>query len=383
MRVVLTIDFSPWSAYGGGAQRSTHRLATELSRRGHEVHAVFTKPPHERVEVPALEYRHHWAVLPALASRRGAVLRPTSGLFVAATVARLDARAPVDVVHAQGEEGAWLDRLPGRRRIRLVSTPRHPRYPAGMYSPPRGLGTTAGLALRESKYLLQERASRIADQVAVASRFTARQVARTFGLRRDAIAVVPNGVDSVYTEVEREPGAADGPVVFWGRLEPDKGLRELLRAWSRLPDDLRGGRRLIVVGRGSLRDEALATPHVAVRPWAEPAELARLLSTASLAALPSHHESFGNTIAEALVSGTPVLTSDAEALTELVEHEQRGLCVPRNDPAALETGLRRLLGDARLRERLGAAGRTWARGRLTWSACAEAYERLYGPTGAP
>ena len=33
MRVVLTTNFSPWSGYGGGGQRSTHQLASALSTR--------------------------------------------------------------------------------------------------------------------------------------------------------------------------------------------------------------------------------------------------------------------------------------------------------------------------------------------------------------
>ena len=47
MKVVLTCNFSPWSAYSGGAQRSTHNLARALVRRGHRVKVVFTKAPLE------------------------------------------------------------------------------------------------------------------------------------------------------------------------------------------------------------------------------------------------------------------------------------------------------------------------------------------------
>ena len=87
MTIILTIDFSPWSAYGGGAQRSTHNLACALCRRGHDVSVVYTKAPWETVAPPDdLPYTVHWATFFDVRSRRKAPLRPLNASSVARVV---------------------------------------------------------------------------------------------------------------------------------------------------------------------------------------------------------------------------------------------------------------------------------------------------------
>ena len=71
------------------------------------------------------------------------------------------------------------------------------------------------------------------------------------------------------------------------------------------------------------------------------------------------------------------LAARVGGLAEAVIHEETGLLVPPEDPAALAESLARSIGDLALRERLGAAGP--ARITKTYSppAMVDAYERLY------
>ena len=55
--------------------------------------------------------------------------------------------------------------------------------------------------------------------------------------------------------------------------------------------------------------------------------------------------------------GRPVVASAVGGLVDAVEDEVTGLLVPPGDPAALRGAIERLLGDADLRGRLGAAAR--------------------------
>ncbi|MEV6371154.1 glycosyltransferase family 4 protein [Micromonospora musae] len=95
---------------------------------------------------------------------------------------------------------------------------------------------------------------------------------------------------------------------------------------------------------------------------------------ADLLVLPSRAETYGMVVTEALARAVPVLGTAVgglpEALGRASDGERPGLLVPAGDPTALAGGLRRWLGDADLRGRLGRAARD-RRGTLTgWSVTA-------------
>ncbi|MEZ4381276.1 MAG: glycosyltransferase family 4 protein [Nannocystaceae bacterium] len=383
MRVVLTVDFSPWSPYSGGAQRSTDRLAQALARRGHRVTVVYTRALLDRTQAPpGLPYAVRWARLPALRSRRAAPLRPLSGLAVREVLRELlaDAREPT-IVHCNGEEGAFLPALRERRRFALVATPRHPGYPAAFADGwPRSLAARLRIAAVDGKYLAQGVVARAADRVCPPSAYAGELVARAFAIAPSRITPVHNGVDPVFLDAAPRRPPAAGPLLFFGRLEADKGILELVDAWRRLP----APPPLQVVGRGSLEAELRArraalpaTHRLELLDWQAPAALAELARAAGLVALPSRRESFGNAIAEAMAVGAPVLTADATALPELVRHGERGWLVPPGDVEALAAALARLIEDAPLRATLGAAAARWAREHLSWDATAARFEAIY------
>jgi glycosyltransferase involved in cell wall biosynthesis len=78
-----------------------------------------------------------------------------------------------------------------------------------------------------------------------------------------------------------------------------------------------------------------------------------------------------------MACGCPVVASDAASLPEVVGHEESGLIVPPNDPAAITAALARLAGDTDLWQRLSAGARRRVEERFTWdltaARCLEAY----------
>ncbi len=90
--------------------------------------------------------------------------------------------------------------------------------------------------------------------------------------------------------------------------------------------------------------------------------------------LPSQNENFGNTAAEAVACGTPVLVTDRCGIAPMVE-ERAGLVVP-HDCAALEAGLSRILGDAALAARLR-EGCKGVAASLSWAEPLAQMETLY------
>ena len=96
---------------------------------------------------------------------------------------------------------------------------------------------------------------------------------------------------------------------------------------------------------------------------------------ADLFVLPSQNENFGNTAAEAVACGTPVLVTDRCGIAPLVD--RRAGLVVSHDCAALEAGLEEILDDpdfaARLRAGCGGVARS-----LGWAEPLAQMESLYG-----
>jgi glycogen synthase len=156
----------------------------------------------------------------------------------------------------------------------------------------------------------------------------------------DNAVFVPNGIAVPARVADEAPGLE---VFFTGRLSPEKGVRELAEAAR--------GMNLVVTGDGPLRDL------VPTRGFVSRDELERCFERAAVVVCPSLSEGFGVVCAEAMAHGKPVVASAVGGLANLIEDGRTGLLVPPGDVRALRAAIERLLGDQRLRRRLGAAAR--------------------------
>lgn len=189
----------------------------------------------------------------------------------------------------------------------------------------------------------------------------------------------------------RPDWAGEGPVVgFVGRIEPRKGVIDLMRAAPFLLEK-RPGTRIVVVGEDELgasaayRDEVRALAGElgdrVLLAGAVP-EANRLMPWFDALAVPSLVEPFGTVAAEALAAGTPVVATRSGGMAEYVEDGRNGALVEPGRPAELASALDRVLDDAAA---LGARGREDA-GRFASDRVAAAVadalgEALAGPRG--
>jgi glycogen(starch) synthase len=175
------------------------------------------------------------------------------------------------------------------------------------------------------------------------------------------VRVIPSGVE-VPPFVREEVSPPE--VLFAGRLSREKGILELVEAAR--------GMELVVAGDGPLRTQVPGAlgfvPH---------RELGELYERSAVVACPSHREGFGVVCAEAMAYGRPVVAGAVGGLLDLVVHEETGLLVPSRDVAALRAALERLLGDADLRHRLGAAARERIRKHFAWKPVTDATLAAY------
>jgi glycosyltransferase involved in cell wall biosynthesis len=156
----------------------------------------------------------------------------------------------------------------------------------------------------------------------------------------------------------------EGPirVLLIARMIREKGVADFAAA-ARL---LKGKAEFVLVGapdpgnpdtvtEGELRgweEEGLVT-------WLGPRQdIADLLRGAHIACQPStFREGLPKSALEAMASGKPLVATDIPGCREAVVQDETGFLVPPRDPAALAAALERLIGDAALRARFGAAAR--------------------------
>ena len=97
-----------------------------------------------------------------------------------------------------------------------------------------------------------------------------------------------------------------------------------------------------------------------------------LYAEAEVAVVPSLYEGFSLPAIEAMACGVPLVATTGGALPEVVGPDGiAALTVEPGNADALAQAIGRMLGDAELRERLGAAGRDRVLNRFTWRRTAE------------
>jgi phosphatidylinositol alpha-1,6-mannosyltransferase len=185
------------------------------------------------------------------------------------------------------------------------------------------------------------------------------------------------GIDAA--AVRARYGLTGGPwLLTVARLEWHKGIDTVIKALPAVraahPDV-----RYAVAGTGPRQPqlEALAreggvADAVRFLGFVPDADLAPLYNAAALYVGASRYhellvEGFGISIVEASASGLAVVGGRSGGVTDAVRDGETGILVDPESPAAVAHGITRLLGDATLRKRMGAAGRRAVETYYNWS----------------
>lgn len=242
----------------------------------------------------------------------------------------------------------------------------------------------AGDTMRtHSRYLdslLMPEAARMADRVIAVSTHTAQDLIAEIPEIENKVSVVPLGISSLPAPTPRatlEQIGIDRPYfLFVGTLEPRKNLPNLLKAYAKLPKDVRAAGLLVIVGGkgwGGVNVPAMVqelgiTDNVRIIGYASEEVLSTLYAHALFLAMPSLYEGFGLPLAEAMAMGTPVLTSNCASMPEVAG--SAGLLVNPMNIDHISQGLLTLLTDDHLRRQLAEQARLNA-ARFSWERAAE------------
>ncbi|HXM21605.1 MAG TPA: glycosyltransferase family 4 protein [Terriglobales bacterium] len=159
--------------------------------------------------------------------------------------------------------------------------------------------------------------------------------------------------------------AADAPILYFGRLSPEKGVADLLRAMKHLPHV-----QLQIAGDGPQRSELeslareLCLKNVKFAGHVGGKDLDRLIASACFTVLPSRaYETLGKTILESYAWGRPVIASDLGSRRELVDQGETGLLFPPGNVEQLGKAISFLVGRPELAAQMGVAGRRFVEAR--------------------
>jgi sugar transferase (PEP-CTERM/EpsH1 system associated) len=206
-----------------------------------------------------------------------------------------------------------------------------------------------------------------------------KKCSKTEGIAAKRLVVIRNGVD--LTRFAYTGPSYQRYALMVGRLVPEKNIESLLRSMQILTQELPEF-RLIIAGDGPSRAslESMATDlqlGERVKFLGTVADIASLMSGASLFVLPSLTEGISLTLLEAMATGLPVVATAVGGNPEVVADRETGFLVPPKSPRALADAMTRLWNEPALARELGAAGRARVEQRFDIRDTVTAYQDLY------
>lgn len=216
------------------------------------------------------------------------------------------------------------------------------------------------------------------------------------GVNLDLFRPIPLEEARIHVGTPCEPCEETHVLLYVGRMDPLKGVDDLLRALPHVaqylgPDWSCRTCLALIGGDAESSDASLRREMdrlIQLKENLGIGELAAFLgrrdqdelpyyySAADVSVVPSHYESFGMVALESLACGTPVVASRVGGLTHIVEDGLNGFLVPRGDPETLASRISHLLEDCRLRRRMGFYGTETAR-QYAWPHIADQIVGLY------
>lgn len=208
---------------------------------------------------------------------------------------------------------------------------------------------------------------------------------KLFGLgpRRSAVIYYP--IDLNQFRSASQHGPSDWlDVIFVGTLCERKGSLRLGQAANQF---LRacGRARLIYIGRDPQQERAKIQQavdedlrdRVIFRQQISSQELAQVMRSAAVMAVPSRHEAAGLVYIEAMACGLAIVGGNGTGIPEIVPHGQAGLLVDPMNVQAIGAAVSELLQNDALRQSMGTTGRQRAEQMFEASICAVKTEQFY------
>lgn len=189
------------------------------------------------------------------------------------------------------------------------------------------------------------------DRIIAATETEKKELIQHYGAYPDKIDVIPCGVNmELFRPLDKGHARQqlgldhENLILFVGRVEPLKGLRQMLKALPLIASK-EPLRLMIVGGDEHNKDELTTLQHLSRELNIEDRvtfvgsvsqeKLPLFYSAADVCVIPSYYESFGMVALESLACGTPIVTTDVGGMRDVVRHGEIGYLLPDNSPQQL------------------------------------------------
>jgi glycosyltransferase involved in cell wall biosynthesis len=185
---------------------------------------------------------------------------------------------------------------------------------------------------------------------------------RSLSVDADRVFIAPNAVDNKFYSAHAETARSDQHtfrenfglpqryILFVGRFVPEKGVFDLLDAYAKLDSGLRAEVGLVFAGDGAAKEdlarraEAMGSGAIRFTGFTQREVLAGLYAFADVMVLPTHSDTWGLVVNEAMACGLPVVLSDvAGCAADLVEDGWNGHVVPSRNVERLTVAIDSIL----------------------------------------
>jgi glycosyltransferase involved in cell wall biosynthesis len=204
---------------------------------------------------------------------------------------------------------------------------------------------------------------------------SAREYLLTLGAGEEDIITAPNAVDNQFFSDRAQAGPSQSDpqrgfelperyFLYVGRLVTEKGIFELFDAYERLSSAIKSRVGLVFVGDGGQRQELMRrirqmpSGRVQCVGFLQRDGLASVYSKAEALILPTHSDTWGLVVNEAMACGVPVITTTvAGCAADLVDDSVNGFLVRPGDVAGLSSAMSSLVCDPYGRQKMASCAR--------------------------
>jgi glycosyltransferase involved in cell wall biosynthesis len=228
---------------------------------------------------------------------------------------------------------------------------------------------------------------RLFDAIVVHTDFSRRRLLERGWVEESRVRVIPHGAFEHYRRSAQGSHSTLGRrLLFFGNLQPYKGVDTLLVAFSKIPPELRSKIRLVIAGRPIMdpkpllelaRDRGIyESIDWILRPIPEE-QVSTLFQEATVIVLPYREIDQSGVLMTAIACGKPVIASAVGGIPETIEDGVHGRLVSPDDPDALAQALGELLSSQERLHAMECAMQALSSGAYAWANIAERTVEVY------